>query len=226
MVEHPISIDTIKSYKDIMHSISRMQNGEISKILSKMGIEYRLNYGVSIPHLRQLVTGFEPNNELAFILWEKDIRETKILASILFENNTITFEQAIEIAGKLNNHELVEQFSRNLFSRLPFLILLMEQWLEGTDWEKMLALYSAGWYTKHHDGSIDIIKKLCYCYIDKLNAVENNPLHQSLLFILQSLSMHSELMRLEIKEKAQQLMSSENCSIRRLGEEFLWLNVN
>ncbi len=226
MVEHPISIDTKKSYKDIMQCISRMQNGEISKILCKMGIVYRMNYGVSIPHLRQLVTDFKPNNELAFILWEKDIRETKILASILFESNTVTFEQALEIASKLNNQELVEQFSRNLFSRLPFLVLFMERCLDGTSWEKMLALYSAGWYIRQHGESIDIIKQLCYSYVDELNTVENNQLHQSILFVLQSLSMHSELMRLEIKEKAHQLMNSENCSIRRLGEEFLWLNAN
>jgi hypothetical protein len=226
MPEQLISTETKNGFSDLMNGISRMQNGEISKILCRMGILYPINYGVSIPHLRQLVADCKPNNELAFLLWEKEIRETKILASILFEPEYISMDQAFEIGRKINNQELVEQFSKNFFSKLPFLSTLMDRWISGNDWEKMLALYSSGWYIRQNSGSIESIKNRVFWYIDQMKALEINPLHQSFLFAFQSLSTHSEMMRMEIKEKATILMSSDNCSIQRLGEEFLWLNAS
>jgi 3-methyladenine DNA glycosylase AlkD len=226
MIDQPITLNAKADFKNIMLNISRMQNGEISRLLSKMGVIYRENYGVSIPHLRQIVSCYKPNNELAFDLWNKDIRETKILSSILFEPDKITFHQAIEIAKKIDNQELVEQFSRNCFSKLPFLLNLAEHWLNGTDWEKIVASYSLGWQIRQQNKSDYAAIKLTYNFIEELNSLENNPLHPSLLFLLQSIAKNSASTHTEIKEKATLYMQSGNYSIRRLGEEFLWLDIN
>lgn len=220
-----LSPETRENYKKIMRRISRMQNGDVAKILRKMGIAYRLNYGVSIPHLRQLVTDFKPNNELAYLLWEKNIRETKILASVLFETDKISMDEAVEITKKVTNQELIEQYSRNFFSRLLYLPQLFEKWVKGTETEIILAYYSAGWYIRQGGTQLEEIKKLALSHIVSLAQNDSSLIHQSLSFVLQSLSVISASDNQEIKELAERLMHSEKSTARRLGEEFLWFNT-
>ena len=50
-------------------------------------------YGVSIPNLRKLAKEIGKDHELAQILWGANIRETRILATMIDEPDKITNEQ-------------------------------------------------------------------------------------------------------------------------------------
>lgn len=220
-----VSPEVKENYKKLMRRVSRMQNGDISKILRKMGIAYRLNYGVSIPHLRQLIPDIKPNNELAFLLWNRNIRETKILSSMLFEIDSLTKEQALEIGSKVNNQELIEQFSRNLFARMPFVLELIESWIKGSLAEITLAFYTAGWNARQETGFSEPIKDWAFKHIKESAAIDNNQLHQSISFVMQCISHLSEENRQAMKILAENMMHTEKNSVRRLGEEYLWINT-
>lgn len=208
-----------------MRRVSRMQNGDISKLLRKMGIAYRLNYGVSIPHLRQLIPDIKPNNELAFLLWTRNIRETKILASMLFEIDKLTLEEALLIGSKVNNQELIEQFSRNLFARLPFITDLLKKWINGSVAEITLAFYTAGWNARQETGYSDAINDWAFKHIKESASIDNNQLHQSISFVMQCISHLSDENQQNMKILAEDMMRTEKTSVRRLGEEFLWINT-
>jgi len=220
-----VATDTKENYKKIVRKISHMQNGDVAKILRNMGLDYKLSYGVSIPHLRQVVSEFEPNNELAFLLWERDIRETRILASSLFDVTDLPIEKARIIAKKIVNQELREQYSRNLFARLPYLPGLVETWMAGTLEEKTLALYSVGWHIRQGGSLADDLKAMVFTQIGEMAAIDQVMVHQSLSFVMQSLSVVSDVYNAEMKELAVRLMQSEKLNVHRLGEEFLWFNT-
>ncbi len=214
-----------ENYKRIIRKISRMQNGDVAKILHKLGLAYRLNYGVSIPQLRQLISEFEPNNQLAFLLWEKDIRETKILASHLFDVSELSHEMALMIATKINNQELIEQYSRNLFCRTPYLLELVKKWMQGNQNEKILALYSAGWHIRQGGANTAHLKGICFSNIETLTSDNQALVYQSLGFVMHSISVCSDHDFEEMKKLAEKLMLSDKPGIQRMGEEFLWLNT-
>ena len=59
-------------------------NGVASKAYRQSGTAYRLVYGVELPRLRTIAADFEPDRRLAMALWNDNIRETRMLAVMLF----------------------------------------------------------------------------------------------------------------------------------------------
>lgn len=59
-------------------------NGITAKSIRESGMGYRLVYGVELPRLREIASGYTPDRRLAQALWNEDIRESKILAILLF----------------------------------------------------------------------------------------------------------------------------------------------
>ena len=62
----------------------------------------------------------EPGSDLAAALWKEDIREFKILASLLQPVDDFPFKQAEQWVKEIPYLEIAEQCSRNLFCKLPY----------------------------------------------------------------------------------------------------------
>ncbi len=208
-----------------MHKVSHMQNGDVSRLLQKMGLSYRLNYGVSIPHLRQIGSEYIPDNELAFLLWKRDIREAKIISSMLFEVEKLTDGQVLEIASQLNNQELIEQFSKNMLSHVPNLAIFLDIWLSKSLEASTLAFYTASWAIKQNHIQKDTIVNWVIKKIQALAETDNPKLNQAILFAMQTVFQTSDPYQQKMKDLAEKMMHTENNSVRRLGQEFLWLNA-
>ena len=50
-------------------------NGTISASMREKGNVYKLYFGVPIPELRLIAKEYEPNAELAEMMWQEDTRE-------------------------------------------------------------------------------------------------------------------------------------------------------
>ena len=69
--------------KEIRTQLRLAMNGVISTSMREKGIVYKLNFGVPLPEIKQIAATHKPDSELAAALWKEDIREFKILASLL-----------------------------------------------------------------------------------------------------------------------------------------------
>lgn len=67
----------------IKQSLRPMMNGVASKKMREAGMEYKINYGVELPRLKELAGEFAPDYDLAAMLWKEDIRECRLLAAML-----------------------------------------------------------------------------------------------------------------------------------------------
>ena len=108
---------------------------------------------------------------------------------------------------------------------LPYLPGLVETWMAGTLEEKTLALYSVGWHIRQGGSLADDLKAMVFTQIGEMAAIDQVMVHQSLSFVMQSLSVVSDVYNAEMKELAVRLMQSEKLNVYRLGEEFLWFNT-
>jgi 3-methyladenine DNA glycosylase AlkD len=88
--------------------------------MREKGLDYRLNFGVNIPTLRRISGEFEANIELAKALWKEEIRELKILATMLYPVESFTKENAEKWCSQIANQEIREQVCMNLFQYLSF----------------------------------------------------------------------------------------------------------
>lgn len=112
--------DLDSKIKEIKLKIRLSMNGVVSEQMEKSGIIYKQNFGVSIPRLKELATGYQKNHDLAQRLWFLKIRETMILATLLQPLEKFTYETALNWINDFNQIEIIEQSTMNLLSKLSF----------------------------------------------------------------------------------------------------------
>jgi 3-methyladenine DNA glycosylase AlkD len=116
---------------EIRRKIRLSMNGVVSEQMTQSGIEYKKNYGVSIPRLREMARAYAPSHDLAQRLWHIGYRETMILATLLQPVDKFTTEIAYRWAAEFNHTEMVEQTCMNLFSRLPYADTLCGEFVQS-----------------------------------------------------------------------------------------------
>lgn len=104
-------------------------NGVIATSMREKGMKYKLNFGVPVPEIREIAKSHTPDAGLAATLWKEDIREFKILATLLQPAEIFSAEQAQQWVREIPYPEIAEQASRNLFSRIPEAEALVERLL-------------------------------------------------------------------------------------------------
>lgn len=109
--------DTVR---EIRKKIRLSMNGDVSESMTQRGLKYKRNFGVNIPRIKEISQNYSPNHDLATRLWALKIRETMILATLLQTIEKFSKKDAEEWMKSVDQTELAEQISMNLFSKLPF----------------------------------------------------------------------------------------------------------
>lgn len=131
--------ETEKIYRQIIRSIPSIQNGLTAESMEKRGIHYEKNWGASLVDLKSFAETIEKNHLLALKLWNKQWRETMILATLLDEPSKVTEEQMNFWVRTATNTEIVEQMVTNLFTSTPFAFSMSLEWCLG---KKFLVKYA------------------------------------------------------------------------------------
>ena len=105
---------------EIRRKIMLSMNGIVSEQMTRSGIVYKKNYGVSIPRIKEIAANYDPNHDLAQGLWLLQIRETMIMATLLEPIENFTQKIAHEWISQFDQIEIVEQVNMNLFCKLSF----------------------------------------------------------------------------------------------------------
>jgi len=117
--------------KEIRAKIRLSMNGIVADKMTQNGIFYKKNYGVDIPRIKEIAKLYTPNHDLAQRLWNLQIRETMIMATLLEPVEKFTEELAQQWVETFNQIEIVEQTCMNLFSKLSFAASLSLKWIQS-----------------------------------------------------------------------------------------------
>lgn len=116
-------------------------NGIASAYMRKNGIQYRLNWGIDLPKLKQIASGFKPNHQLAQRLWNEDVRESRILATLLMPTEKFSLQLCQLWAEQIPNAEIAQMAVINLFSRLSYASDIAFQWMaDKQEMKQMMGL--------------------------------------------------------------------------------------
>ena len=105
----------VEDLRDIRKQLRLAMNGVISTSMRQKGMNYKLIFGVPIPEIKHIAASHEPDAELARALWKEDVREMKILATLLFPAGSMTQEEALAWMREIPYPEIAEQCCNNLF---------------------------------------------------------------------------------------------------------------
>ena len=117
----------------IRTSLRRFMNGVVAADMRKHGLVYRVNFGVTLPLLKQIASEHTPDRELAQALWEQDVRECKILAVLLYPPDQFTPETAEAWISSDLPDEIRDLCCTRLLPASPFAPDLALQWLLSGD---------------------------------------------------------------------------------------------
>ena len=105
--------------KKIKRSFRLFMNGVASSSMRDKGLEYKINWGIPVTRLRDMAAQCAPSVALAERLWESDVRECKILATMLMPAERFSEPMALSWLLACNNQEMVEMLVFNLVQNMP-----------------------------------------------------------------------------------------------------------
>ena len=78
--------------REIKRQFRMAMNGIVSTSMREKGMDYKINFGLTLPLIKRIAERYSPNAELAELLWKENIRESKILATLLYPAQELTPE--------------------------------------------------------------------------------------------------------------------------------------
>ena len=123
--------------KEIKQSFRQMMDGAVAQSMRDKGVNYHLNWGATLPRLKekaeelansQLLT-VNSQYDLAIALWKENIRECKILATMLMPPEKMLPEVCDIWMEQMPSQEIAEQAAFNLWQHLPYAPEKAYQWI-------------------------------------------------------------------------------------------------
>ncbi len=129
--------DLQQRVKEIKQSFRLLMDGKTAQSMRDKGLEYKLNWGASILMLKDMAREIADSKqskayslyELAIELWKADVRECKILATMLMPADEMLPEVADIWMEQTVSQEIAEQAAFNLYQYLPYAPSKAYQWI-------------------------------------------------------------------------------------------------
>lgn len=121
--------DTHEKIKEIKKSLRLSMNGIVSAHQRRQGLNYKINFGVEIPRLKEIASAYKKDKSLAQNLWQDNIRECKLLAIFLYPSEEFDSATAEKWISECTFTEIADHLSRTLLTGDPKAIETALQWI-------------------------------------------------------------------------------------------------
>lgn len=121
--------ETNNKVKEIKRSFRLMMNGVASQSMRQKGAEYQVNWGIGLVELRNMAAEYGKNYDLAIALWKENIRECKILATMIMPAEEMLTEVADIWMEQTPTQEIAEIAAFQLYQHMQDAPVLAFKWL-------------------------------------------------------------------------------------------------
>ncbi len=115
--------------KELKRSFRLVMNGPASQSMREKGLDYRLNWGVPVIQLKQMAKELGKDYDLAIALWKEDIRECKILATLVMPAEKMPQEVAEIWMEQTHTQEMAEMQALNVYQHVSYAPMIAYQWI-------------------------------------------------------------------------------------------------
>jgi hypothetical protein len=133
---------TQEKLKEIKKSFFLRMDGTASRSMREKGLDYKINWGVSIPDLRKMADEYGKDYALAIELWKENIRECKILATMMMPPEQMLPEIVVLWMEQTPSQEIAEMAAFNLYQHLEYAPVLAFQWIAGDNEMEQICGYN------------------------------------------------------------------------------------
>ena len=127
--------------KELKRSFRLVMNGPASQSMREKGLDYRLNWGVHFIQLKQMAADLPHDYDFAIALWKEDIRECKILATLLMPPDKMPEEVAEIWMDQTHSQEMAEMQAFNLYQHVDYAAKIAYRWMASDNAEREICAY-------------------------------------------------------------------------------------
>lgn len=132
-MEHSDNNDIKSTANEIRRQFRLLMNGVASQSMRDKGTAYHINWGIQLPQLISLAGEYEKNAQLAVMLWKDNVRESKIMATLLMPHEDMLPDMMDLWMQQVPNREMAEMSVINLFQYAESAPLFAYKWMASDD---------------------------------------------------------------------------------------------
>lgn len=121
--------ETHQKLMQIKRSFRLLMNGPTSQSMAQKGVGYKINWGVPFIELKKMAQEYGKDYDLAIELWKEDIRECKILATLIMPANRMLAEITDIWMEQVTSQEMAEMLAFNLLQHVDYAPVIAYQWM-------------------------------------------------------------------------------------------------
>lgn len=115
----------------LLGAMRKQMNGAVADAMYYYGADYGLNYGVSLPTVRQIAREQEKDHALALYLYKQQVRELRLAALHIAQAEAITMEELPTWAEGVINSEIAEEMAFALLPHTTIISDIFTAWSES-----------------------------------------------------------------------------------------------
>lgn len=127
--------------RELKRGFRLLMNGAASQSMREKGLDYHLNWGVPFMQLKQMAADLPHDYDFAIALWKEDIRECKILATLLMPHDKMPEEVAEIWMEQTRSQEMAEMQAFNLYQHVSYAPKLAYRWMAADNTVKEICAY-------------------------------------------------------------------------------------
>ncbi len=163
-----MNVEIQEKVKQIKQSFRFRMNGVASQSMRKKGVLYKLNWGISVPELKDQAKEYGKSYDLAIELWKEDIRECMILATLIMPCEKMN-EDLVEVwMERVKTQEIAEMLAFNLLQYLNNASLLAFRWIASG--RKMYEICGYSLLSRLFSKAIELDARAINEYLDQVNS--------------------------------------------------------
>lgn len=121
--------ETHQKLMKIKRSFRLLMSGPTSQSMTQKGLGYKINWGVPFIELKKMALEYGKDYELAIELWKEDIRECKILATLIMPAEKTLPEITDIWMEQVKSQEMAEMLAFNLLQHVDYAPAIAYEWI-------------------------------------------------------------------------------------------------
>ncbi|WP_339792032.1 MAG: DNA alkylation repair protein [Imperialibacter sp.] len=119
----------METVESVISGLKLLADAGLKKGVERFGIPSEKALGIKTPELRKIAKSIKKNHTLALQLWQMDIHEAKVLASMVGDPKQMTTEQMDEWVADMYSWDVCDQCCGNLFVYTRFWKSKVAEWI-------------------------------------------------------------------------------------------------
>lgn len=121
--------ETHQKLMKIKRSFRLLMSGPTSQSMTQKGLGYKINWGVPLIELKKMALEYGKDYELAIELWKEDIRECKILATLIMPAEKMLPVITDIWMEQVKSQEMAEMLAFNLLQHVDYAPAIAYEWI-------------------------------------------------------------------------------------------------